>query len=518
MNEQCEGRPYSMTMLLTGGDCSQSLTPQLGQPGFSCFDIAANGVAASDGTVVFVVVSSVKDPSVVYTQQYVSVGSTFQVDDSSQIALSDQKITIYSSDQLEPSTQLQTITYQSSCSQNLFLKDRFGAVQVVGWVNDGQGVVSSYANVTFDVSASIVDTSVSDLLVTSFTAETSFGTFDFTDEFSGQSLAWGSSILASFDATIDLTSYRRYNVLSEVTGQNSNGQVFSGAASYEFATGPVTSAIPSLAPVIGGSMPLTACSLSASIECSLTNDPSRTCKTLVPPAISKCSGGKVKQLQFLYNAQSCTASNTTATDFECSDVNGGPISSQVYITITDEAGQSSYFTGIVEPGIIFATTSDAELTDKIKVDIASLENGEPGDLLQTFLLSSSCAGEENDVSLLTQYGSLQLTAFESPESGFQAAIEVISQVFVVTNDGDDAVSLSWANITSTLFGTTSLISPPGLLLSSGESITFPFETTPLNLYASAGRPISSTFDVSGIEINGEQSTCSDSDELIIVVG
>jgi hypothetical protein len=259
----------------------------------------------------------------------------------------------------------------------------------------------------------------------------------------------------------------------------------------------------------------TNCSLSAKIECSLASDATRACESLGAPSVSKCSGATAQELRYIYNAKPCTASNSTGTVFECSDSNGGPTSSQVFILITSFDETKSYFSGVVQPGVIFGTSSNDTLSDRIKIKVSSLIGGAPDQLLQSVLTSVSCVGEASDVSLLTQYGSLELTAFKNAVNGFQSAVEIISQTFVVSNAGADNATLIWANMTSTIYGTTALVSSPGVQISSGQSVSFPFDTTPINLYASRGQTFTSTLDIAGEDGN---HACADSAALSIVVG
>jgi len=62
--EQCQGRPLMMGMLYNGGDCSQSFTVQ-DPDKFGCTDIGA-GPPTVDGDTSYIVVTAVKDPSIVY--------------------------------------------------------------------------------------------------------------------------------------------------------------------------------------------------------------------------------------------------------------------------------------------------------------------------------------------------------------------------------------------------------------------------------------------------------------------
>jgi hypothetical protein len=242
-------------MLLNGGNCSQSYGVQKYMPDkYSCTDVARGGVPTTKGAAVYVVVTALKDPSIVYTSQYVAVGDTFPVNHNGQPFAADQNITIYSSNQIGPDTMLQTTHYQSSCSQNLYLLDRFGAVQILAWTNGAQGVVSVYANATVTVQVTVPsDIAGSSLSFSSFYAVTNFGVFNFTDNVAGRSLVPGASVQVSFDITLDMTQPRRYTILVEIVGVTNTGKGCQGSAFYNFNAGVESPSFPSISPVLGSS-------------------------------------------------------------------------------------------------------------------------------------------------------------------------------------------------------------------------------------------------------------------------
>jgi hypothetical protein len=135
-------------------------------------------------------------------------------------------------------------------------------------------------------------------------------------------------------------------------------------------------------------------------------------------------------------------------------------------------------------------------------------------------MSSTCSNATTSLTLLAQYGSLQLTAYKNAENGLQTAVEAISQTFVVSNTGADNVAVSWANITSTLLGTSALMSPPGMPLASGQSVSFPFNSTAINLYAANGNSFHTSFHVSGAAAvggGGQPFQCFDTVQHTFVV-
>jgi hypothetical protein len=236
--QQCEGRPLMMGMLYNGGDCSQTFTPQVQEPDkFSCTDIGA-GPPTIDGEQSYIVVTAVKDPSVVYHADFVEVGTIYYLSDNGERFVADQFIDIYSDSSMAEGTLLQAVQYHSSCSQNLFLKDRFGASQLVEWYNEEQGLISCFANATFDLSVTIpIDIQGDTLTLTSLVSITSWGVFNLTDDVFGQVVQPGDTIEASFTVTLDLTQVRTYELLTEIIGVTDQGVECRGVDFYSFTAG-----------------------------------------------------------------------------------------------------------------------------------------------------------------------------------------------------------------------------------------------------------------------------------------
>lgn len=387
----------------------------------------------------------------------------------------------------------------------------------------GDGI-SNDINATVDLHVVIPsETRTRSMTISSFVVDTSFGVFNFTDEVSGKDFAPGSSFKKSFSVTLDLSSRRRYTILSKVQASTADCR---GIAYYDFVAGmqQPDSIMPSAPTEPPSPSTFTEqssrCFVKANIECTLASDSSQACEDIAMPSVPKCTIGTAHHLRFIYTAQSCKESNTTSPAFECSDSNGGPSSSPVFISITDDMEGVSYFNGTVDPGVIFGTNVGIVLADKIRIKISSLTSDKHHEkevvVLQTVSMSTSCAASDDDISLLTQYGSLQLTAFANEAHGLQSAMEIISQKFVIRNVGDTVATVAWANMTSNLYGTIALVRPPGMKLHQGESQSFSYETTPINLYAADDQSFHSNFEVVSDGKEGSNK-CSDIVDLSFAV-
>ena len=244
---QCKGRPYEMIFLFNGGTCDQSFNVQGDEGLFFCRDLNG-GVPTTRGESAYIVVTDTSG-EIVYHSDFVDVGSHFALSDGGNDFESNQIITIYDrNDTSSPAFVLQSMQYHSSCSSNLFLKDRFGAVQLIQWVNEEQGVISCFANQTFDLDITIpVDIEGGPATLTSLTVASNIDPFFFnlTDAVLGTELDAGETLSTSINVTIDLTFQLTYNLLFTVTGETASGKVCRATDLASFTAG---AALPPLFP------------------------------------------------------------------------------------------------------------------------------------------------------------------------------------------------------------------------------------------------------------------------------
>ncbi|CAB9523807.1 Inherit from KOG: receptor [Seminavis robusta] len=146
--QECTARALEMTYYFHGGDCQNTCSIQTNQVNvvngdnyFTCDDFNG-GPPTQRRESAFIVVTDVDDDTI-YHGDWVVVGNLFTLSDGGNRFPADQLIMIYSSNETSNMGNiLQSMQYHSSCSQNLFLQDTFGAVQLVGLINEDQGKIS----------------------------------------------------------------------------------------------------------------------------------------------------------------------------------------------------------------------------------------------------------------------------------------------------------------------------------------------------------------------------------------
>lgn len=240
-----------MVFLYNGGNCDQSYNVQEAGGKFSCQDFEG-GPPIERGEKSFIVVTALKD-NTLYHSDWVGVGELFTLSDGGADFVADQLITIYRDDNTaDPANIIQSINYHSSCSQNLFLKDRFGAVQLVIWINEDQGTVSCFANQTFDLDITVpIDIVGGPATVQSLTVASNVDPFFFnlTDKVNGIELNAGDTLQTSLSIPIDLTVKRTYNLLITLLALTATGQECSATDLTSFTAGyPLPPIFPTFSP------------------------------------------------------------------------------------------------------------------------------------------------------------------------------------------------------------------------------------------------------------------------------
>ena len=139
-----------MTMKYNGGPCDQSFTIQPFDK-FDCSDFASGPPSPTDSAFLFI--TERDDSSTVYFAGAVDVGSYLNMTNGGDTLSADTTVSVYADLEAfdNDDNPLQQSNFHSSCSKNLFLKDKFGSVQVAEFENE-DGVFSCFVPVKFTVS------------------------------------------------------------------------------------------------------------------------------------------------------------------------------------------------------------------------------------------------------------------------------------------------------------------------------------------------------------------------------
>jgi hypothetical protein len=234
--EPCVARPTSATMLLNGGDCSNSDNSQGLK--FNCTDLGGPGVPKDNGSEVHILVTDIEGKGIIYHDGLARVGDFYSLDNGGTQFKADQLITISTPDR---STTLQQVQYHSSCSSSLELKNRFGASQLVSFSNEIQGNVTCFNVFEFSLNITIpTATASSDSLakLTSLVVMTNFaGTIDLTNQVQNQTIGSDGDVVVTFSGTVDTSVRREYSLLLIIEGVDGDRSDCSGMSTWKFEAG-----------------------------------------------------------------------------------------------------------------------------------------------------------------------------------------------------------------------------------------------------------------------------------------
>jgi hypothetical protein len=420
---------------------------------------------------------------------------------------------------------LQAVKYHSSCSRNLFLKDRFGNNQLVEWTSDSVGLVTCFINATLGITlANPITAEGFDIRLVELNTLTNFDPFTFnkTDEVNGVELRRGESFSPSpITVILDLTVRQVYNFFTTVVGETLEGSVeCNGDDFFEFIAGnPLPPTFPTVAPSVAPTFTpfptpdpeTTGCGLDGIITCGVIDGPTTNCNQLSAPRVTSCLTGAnvpLTELRFQYTAQNCDILSTV----ECRDRKDGPAGlSEVYIEASDRDGD--YVSGIFEFEDFITLQNPSGFTrGEVDIRISTVDrdkNDNRGDRIQDVVINTQCA--DGSLELGRDFGALRLTAFDNDQDGLQTLFATYKIIYTIENDSVFDANIVSAVVNSQISGpSTELIPGNPIPIKRFESIEILEETQTINLMDATAIPAF----VFGMRVQGfadteQMRTCGD---------
>lgn len=467
----CEQRPSVLTMLYNGGPCSQSFNIQPSTL-FQCFDLInppGAGPPPLEGPA-YIEARASKNGELFFAG-VVEAGSEFNITSGDGRIEADTSILIRQGTGPEGAP-MQLINYHTSCSRNLFLKDRYGSAQVAGWINEAQGEVNCTTTVIYNYDIRNTGTVNAELCSLMTTITPPGETLDLTADIADQIVGPGMNFTIGIPTVIDLTTRMTYNVEATLIGKNPVGKECSDTDEIEFEAGtpvfglPPTPAPPTTSPAPTPDPEGLDCMIDASAACVLGNLAPCSLISSLPPFFVTCSLPDVIDLTFIFTGGTCAESTTTQEGFAAGCTDSGAIAGPARIRAFGTTSQNEYFNGLVTPETPFAIegTDNAPLDPVVQVDITSLD-GAP---LQSMTINTACT-EANDLTLGKTFGALLFASYRNDDAfvqGFQEA----SWAFVATNTGSIDVDIT--EFVATTNGVPSGPDTFPIVLAPGEEFSF----------------------------------------------
>lgn len=354
LDNNCEGRPQVITFRYLGGGCSQSDNLQPRQK-FACED-ANEGPPTAPGTLNYIIATPTGGDDL-YFAGPVAVGEKYTLNENKDFdkLSADMTVTVFSS---EGGALLQTTDLHLSCSQPLFLFDKFGASQVTEWIEtSGRIVTDTQTNVPtgtivvqLDTAPDIKPVRLTEMQVITSASEVPI---DYTSQVAGVVLAPGVALeLPGFEIDIELGTRTRYTFFTTIIGETIDGTATCNGNSFlectvgfnldpAFPTN-VPTPRPTITPFPTGAPNVTACEIASNIGCTVTSPGNNiiTCDRL---------RGDV--------SASCPADQELLTAFLQYDGSSGPS-----IFVVPTCGKAEYNTRTVLSGEIFEFSTRASDT------------------------------------------------------------------------------------------------------------------------------------------------------------
>eukprot|EP00539_Tryblionella_compressa_P000645 CAMPEP_0178741446 /NCGR_PEP_ID=MMETSP0744-20121128/5143_1 /TAXON_ID=913974 /ORGANISM="Nitzschia punctata, Strain CCMP561" /LENGTH=947 /DNA_ID=CAMNT_0020394317 /DNA_START=119 /DNA_END=2962 /DNA_ORIENTATION=- len=540
-DNNCQGRPTIVTFRYNGGDCSQSDNLQDRQK-FDCFDVEppeGSGPPPTGAGIEAYILATTLQGEDVYFEGFVEIGKTFTLNEGLEYdkLSADMNITVYDpmgsedpGEIVNQANMMQTMFLHLSCSQPLFLLDRFGAQQVVEWVEDDGRVVSTQvATTSGDLELSLNTTGVDGeegirLLETNIISNTE-GFINKTDEVNGVIISPGDVLpLAPIDITLDLSQRTRYTFFTTVVGETLDGSTeCNGFDFHECIVGQaLPPAFPTLAPTPSPTVtpyptpdPLTTeCVAEAEIRCIVTDPFLSDCEDLQAPSDLRCSdGAELTELVFEFTGNKCDGTEL------CEDLSEDPIPDEVYIEITDCETTGFYQASANQGDRITVNSRGNFLCPTIEISIQTLDfnltaEANEGEELQTLVLPTSCLSAAEDVDGITlneDYGALKLIRYTSDLDGVQTEFATVQMNYVVVNPGAFGASIASAQLSSGFSGDQDLVTSPTVVGARTELQLFT-ETVTVNLLESAETTFGFSLSIEGESTSEGAQVCA-SDEI-----
>jgi hypothetical protein len=384
LDNNCEGRPMVITFRYNGGDCSQSDNLQSRQK-FSCID-TNGGPPRVLGAPGYVVATKAGGDDL-YFAGPVAVGETFTLNEDETFDKLAADMTIQFFD-AEGGNLLQTDNVHLSCSQQLFLFDRFGSAQVVEWKEtDGRIVSSKQANIptgTIQVKLNTDSDLVKPVILTEMNLIANALEFpiDYTDQVQGVRLEPGTVLeLEGPRIDIDLSTRTRYTFFLALNGMSDDGATCNGSSflvcEVGFNLDPIfATAVPTVSPTTTpyptGALESTACEVDAAISCEVTSIVGLTCDEIKASSDDTCAAGAILNAAYLrYD---------------------GSLGDSVFVVV-DCDGETFYDSMVARDETIrISTRFDVCEDGEVEVNVYDMDPEDKGTTLQESVISTMCPG------------------------------------------------------------------------------------------------------------------------------
>merc|ERR1712161_132919 len=520
LDNDCQGRPWEITFRYNGGDCSKSDNLQPRQK-FSCVD-TSGGPSTAQGTTNYITAVP-RGGSDLYFAGNVAVGEKYTLNEDRVFdkLSADMTITIFESQggrvlqqrDLQGNS-LQTVDLHLSCSQPLFLFDKFGASQVTEWVETSGRVVSDKQN---DVETGTIKVELNTstdvvkpvrLLEMTVLTNTQDKPIDYTTQVAGTILGPGDVIeLPGFTIDIDLSARTRYTFFTTIIGETLDGTAQCNGFSFlECTIGfnllpvfptMVPTPSPTITPFPTNVPNSTACDIVAEITCSVMSLEGVECDQILAPKTETCPSGA--ELLVAYLKYDGSLGDTVFVELVCDE-------------------ETTYIDRLVVAGETFAFRTRANSCAQVSFLISSSDPDNGGSILAEETITTACPGPWTLGNKIA--GSMVLDAFiDTQDDGATFEVSVLEAEvefdFIAENSGQFPLTIVSGAISDTIsaanngIDATSQVGGLPANLSPRSKTTLETVKQSINLGGRSGDIVTISLSLSGQTNNEFALPCED---------
>lgn len=513
LDNNCDGRPQVITFRYNGGSCAQSDNLQPRQK-FQCDDPDPGKVPPLlQGTTSFITAVPTGGNDLYFAGTVPVNGKyTLNADKTFDKLSADMTIEIFD---FEGGTLLQRVNLHLSCSQPLFLFDKFGASQVTEWIETDGRVVSDKQTdvqtgtieVKLDSSSEIVKPVR--LLEMTVLTNTMDEPIDYTDQVAGVVLEPGQTIeLPGFGIDIELSERTRYTFFTTLIGETLDGTNQCNGFSFlectiGFNLNPVfPTEVPTASPTITPFPTLdpntTACDISADVTCTVLSLEGISCDQITAPAGDTCPPDNELLVAYLkYD---------------------GSLGDSIFLEVVCDKS-TTYIDRTIASDEVFTFRTRSNSCEEVTFNVYTADPEEDGDLLSETLISTACPGPWTLGASIADV--FTLDAFiDTEDDGISFSIYVeeveIQLDYVAVNTGGFALDVVEGSVTELVTaadgtGSSSIrsILPQPITIGPRSQQVVESETSTINMTGRSGDIVVYTFEVGGVTSNSFALGCSD---------
>jgi len=442
---QCFNDLEAVSFTYFGGTCGQSMNTQSGA---TCEDFNGGPPTSGEGRIQCDdgKGSTLYEGTVAMGSEFTVVGKNRQLPETLVCVMEDNNGSV-----------LQTLTLNTGGNEDLYLKDKFGSLQV-----EACDDLDCTVDIVYEYK--VTNTGPTALTVTMLDRDRGGETVSLVNKINDPDLSPGEFTTVPEDDVVDVCVNGIYVTTAETAGSSASGGAASDDDEYDFGISGASSrptSRPTPNPTLGPTpnptpgptprptvpaatlrptreptyeptpQPTGASDITLQLTC--TDDDGTDCDDIQTPKHQCSDGDGLSILQFTYVGEGCDQSMNTQDGDTCKDENGGPPSNRAIQVRCDDTKGNVLYDDEVNVGDEFEVTGNngRDLPQTLRCTMSNMDDD---GVFQTVTINT---GGDVDLFLKDKYGSLRLEACDD-----QDCTVPITYFYEITNTGETDLTVT----------------------------------------------------------------------------